>query len=290
MDDLLKATGYAAIVYLMFNYLISFGSGRPLVEWINPGRRYLPLLALTMLGAAYGSLRMAALKSPDHSQIELVKKLVTEEKAPPEVVGAMSFVTFAASIMLLAGWCWWTLPRAPQTFSANPKDLLKEYTRALKHYVRWKGGLDYAIICEVRNGVLEVIAQASADWDILRGLNRLPGVHTPIDRTALPLVEEQKKAWTELALTLFKKWPEFDKLMDSARQGSTVAMQFDLRYGAAFCEMIEEESHEPTRGNVGIFLFTVTLNQYEVSTLISHKHFSMLSHSIRHIRTGVARG
>ena len=45
MQELLQASGYAALVYLLFSYLVSFGSGRPLVEWINPGRRFLPLLA-----------------------------------------------------------------------------------------------------------------------------------------------------------------------------------------------------------------------------------------------------
>jgi hypothetical protein len=289
MDDLLKATGYAAIVYLLFNYLISFGSGRPLVEWINPGRHYLPLLALTMLGGAYGSLRVAALRTPEKSQVELLKKLITEEKAPAEVVGAMSLFTFSVAILLLAGWCWWTLPRAPQTFSANPKDLLKEYTRALKHYVRWKGGLDYAIICEVRNGQLEVVATAAADWDILRGLNRLPGVHTEINKAALPLVTEQKKSWNDLALALFQKWPEYEQLMNTAKQGRTIAIQVDLRYGAVFAEMLEEAVSQPNGTQVGIFLFTVSLNQYEVNILMAHKHFSMLSQAIRHIRTGISR-
>ena len=34
MGEVIQATGYAAIVYVMFNSVISFGSGRPLVEWI----------------------------------------------------------------------------------------------------------------------------------------------------------------------------------------------------------------------------------------------------------------
>ena len=289
MDDLLKATGYAAIVYFLFNYHITFGSGRPQVEWINPGRQYLPLLALTMLGGAYGSLRIAALRTPDRSQLELLKKLVTEEKAPAEVVGAMSMVTFAVAIMMLACWCWWTLPRAPQTFSANPRNLRKEYLRALKHYVRWKGGMDFAIICELRYGQLEVVAKAASDWDILRGMNRLPGINTAIDKAALPLVEGQINAWVDLARNLASNWTNTDAVLATARQGNTVAVQYDMRYGAVFAEMLEQQSSEPGTIQVGLFLFAVTLNEYEVRTLMAHRHFSMLSLAIRHIRTGVTR-
>src|SRR5579885_2706905 len=126
MNDLLQATGYAALVYLLFNYLISFGSGRPLVEWINPGRKYLPVLAVTLAGGAYTALLVATRKY-HQSHAELLVKLVSEEKAPPEVVGALSFLTFGLAVFMLAVWCWWFLPRDPRTFSPNPKDVVAEY-------------------------------------------------------------------------------------------------------------------------------------------------------------------
>ena len=180
IHDLLQATGYAAIAYLLFNYLVSFGSGRPLVEWINPGRRYLPLLAATLIGGAYTSLHVAAPKY-DRPHLELLGKLVSEEKAPPEVMAAFTFAAIGAAVFTLAVWCWWFLPRAPQTFSPNPRDLVAEYRRALRHYVRWAGGLDFGVLCEVRSGKLQVIAEGESDQALLRGLNRLPGVHAPID-------------------------------------------------------------------------------------------------------------
>jgi len=291
VSDLIQAAGYAAIVYLLFNYLISFGSGRPLVEWINPGRRYLPLLAASLVAGAYGLLRIAALRNPGTSQLELLHRLVTQEKAPAEVVGGMSMLVFAASILLLAGWCFWKLPRAAQGFNANPADLVKEYGRALRHYVRWNGGLDFAVLCEVRNGALQVIAGGAEDKDILRGLNRLPGLHTDLKgKHTLSDVAAQKQIWIDLALTLFQKWPTLNEWVYPARHGKNVAITFDLRYGAVFAEMVEEEPAPPGGDSISIFLLAVALNQFEVNNLTAMRHFATLSQAVRHIRTGVMKG
>ena len=290
MSDLLQAAGYAAIVYLLFNYLISFGSGRPLVEWINPGRRYLPVLAVTLIGGAYASLQYAV-RRYQVGHLELLRDLVREEKAKPEIIGAVSFLIFALAILMLVFWCWYYLPRAPQTFSPNPANLLKEYGRTLRHYVRWSGGLDFAILCEVRNGELKVVACGTDDRDIIRGLNRLPGIHvSPDAKDARQDAETQKTIWTDMALTLFRKWHELDGTLYPARHGKNVAITFDLRIGALFAEMIEEEPAPPGGDAVGIFLFAAALNQHEVNTLTAVKHFTMLSTAIRHIRTGVTKG
>lgn len=291
MSDLLQATGYAAIVYVLFNTLVSFGSGRPLVEWVNPGRRYLPLLALTLIGAAYGSLRFARIRNPGLTQVELLQRLVTEEKAPAEVVGGMSLLVFALTVLMLYGWCWWNLPRAPQGFNPNPRDLIVEYGRCLRHYIQWSGGLDYAILCEIRNGTLQVIATGVDNKNVLRGLNRLPGLHTDLNgKHSREDVEEQKRIWTETALAVFNRWGTLNDLIYPARHGKNVALTFDLRYGALFAEMVEEEPAPPGGDAIGIFLFAAALNQHEVNTLTAMKHFAALSQAIRHIRTGVMKG
>ena len=291
MSELIQAAGYAAIVYVLFNYLVTFGSGRPLVEWINPGRRYLPLLAGVLVAGAYGWLKVAAYRNPGVAKWELLHRLVTEEKAPPEVVGGASMLVFALSVLLLAGWCWWTLPRAPQGFNPNPGDLVREYRKALGHYVRWSGGLDFALLCEVRNGTLQVIAAGTDDRQILKGLNRLPGLHTDLKgKHTASDVADQKRIWTDLALTVFTKWPLLNEWVYPARHGKNVALTFDLRYGAVFAEMVEEEPAPPGGDSIGIFLFAAALNQYEVNNLTATRHFSNLSQAIRHIRTGVMKG
>lgn len=288
MNDLLQATGYAALVYVAFNYLISFGSGRPLVEWINPGRRYIPWLAGAMLGGAYTSLLRATYKY-GMNHFELLRELISEEKAKPEVVGGVSFLVFGLAIMMVAIWCWWFLPRAPQTFNANPSNLIKEYTRALRHYVRWRGGIDYAILCEVRGGKLEIVAEGSDDRDILRGLNRLPGIHTPTDARGRPDIAPQKMHWKALALDLFGKWSQLDAIIAPACQGKNVGISFDVRYGAVYGEMLESDP-TPTDGlPAGVFLFAVTLNQHEVTSLTAARHFAMLTQALRFIRSGVAK-
>jgi hypothetical protein len=287
MNDLLQATGYAALVYLAFNYLITFGSGRPLVEWINPGRKYLPLLAMALFGGAYTSLRFAAAKH-DETQLELLYDLIGKEKAKPEVVGAVSFLTFGFAIVLTFMWCWLFLPRAPQTFSANPKDLLAEYRRALRHYVRWAGGLDFAVLYKVHGDALQVAVEGADDKSIRRGLGRLPGLAGGPPTAAAS--EAQKQVWRDLALDLFRRWNEISAVLAPARQGKNVAVSFDVRYGAIYTEMLDQEADPATGAPAGVFLFAASLNEHEVTTLNAAKHFAMLSQALRHIRTGVAKG
>jgi hypothetical protein len=289
VSDIFHAAGYAAIVYLLFNYLITFRSGQPLGEWINPNRHYLLPLAGTLVAGAYGMLRIAASKNPGVSQLELLRMLVNEEKASAQVVGGMSMLVFAATLVLLAGYCWARLPRAPRTFNANPGNLSKEYRKALRHYVRWKGGLDYGLLFQVRGGALEVTAEGGYDKEILRGLDRLPGLHAEGVRTPAD-VAKQKRVWYDLAAGVFAKWRELNALVAPARHGHNVTIAFDLRYGAMFAEMIEEEPNPPDGSGIGVFLFAVAMNQHEVNSLNAHRHFAAMSQAVRHIRTGVMKG
>lgn len=289
MSELLQAVGYGAIVYMLFNVLISFGSRRPLYEWINPGRHYLPVLAFTMFGAAYTTLRIATGRYGE-TQSELLMHLVTDHEAMPEVIGAVSFVSFGLAVLVLAGFCWFTLPRSPKTFSPDPRDLLAEFRRATRHYVRWRGGLDFAVLCEVRIDVVQVIAEGASDKAILRGLNRLPGVHTDMSGKQTSDINVQKQIWREMAENIFHKWKNFNEVVATTRQGSNISVCFDLRYGAIFAEMIEEPSEGDGGLDVGLFLFAASLNQHEVTNLAAARHFAMLGEAIRHIRTGITKG
>jgi hypothetical protein len=285
MSDLLQATGYAALVYLIFNYLVTFGSGRPLVEWINPGRKYLPILAITLAAGAYSTLLVATRKY-QQSHAELLLKLINQEKANPEVVGGLSFVIFAAALLMLYVWCWWYLPRAPQTFNANPKDLVKEYRRALSHYVWWKGGLDFAMVCKVVASDFEVIAEGADDRAIAHGLSRVPASKGGQP----PSVEDEKRNYHALAADLYRRWKTLDELAAGANQGEAVGIVLDLRYGALFAELLEEPTARDGAGGVGLVLFAAALNQHQVNSLMAAKHFVMLGNAIRHIRSGVVKG
>ncbi len=289
MNELIQATGYAAIVYVIFNSVVTFGSGQPLVEWINPGRRYLPLLAGVLFGGSYTSFKIASRRYHE-SYGELWHKLLSEDHAPPEVVGAISLAMLAASLLLLAGYCHWSLPRAPSTFRLDPNDLVSEYRRALRHYVKWDGGIDYAILAEVRAGVFTELTSGTDDKAIRHNLKRLPGLHAAGGADAQAELQKQKAVWLDFARRIVAEWPKFNELVAPARHGSNGAITFDLRYGAAFLEMVEVGEANGPEGGVATVLFAVTLNQHEASTLAAAKHFAMLSQAIRHIRTGVVRG
>ncbi len=288
MQELLQASGYAALVYLLFSYLVTFGSGRPLVEWINPGRRFLPMMSIGLFVAAY-SLLLRAVWKYQGTHIELLMQLVNEEKAKAEVVGAMSFACFAISILMLYFWTWWNLPRDPRTFSANPNNHIAEYRRALRHYVRWAGGIDYAFLAEVRNGTTTIIAEGASYRDIRRGLLRLPDVPNElIEQEPQKAVEEQLFLWQKEADLLFRDIPRFDELVRSVRQGSNVTLCFDVQFGAFYFELIERDQARPESPTC-LYLFAASLNEHEVSTMTAGRHFYSLAEAIRFIRRGVTK-
>lgn len=114
--DQASAAGFAAVAYALFNILISFGSGKPLAERINPHRRYLlSLAAILLVGGATLLVRGSARHGEDPDALLL--DLIREEKAKAEAVGAVSFALFAATLVILYFWCRWILPRDPSTFS-----------------------------------------------------------------------------------------------------------------------------------------------------------------------------
>jgi hypothetical protein len=286
MNEFLQAAGYAALVYLLFNYAVSFGSGRPLTDAINPNRKFLPLFAVGLFGAAY-SLLLQGSYYTHKSQAELLSALFTKQAAEPQAVGAVSFVVFALAVLLLWAWCWWNLPRDPKTFNPNPKDLSAEYRRAVGHYVRWRGGLDFAFLCEVRGGAHTVLSEGASDKDIARGMSRLPSVGTAVfTLDPAKAVAEQKERWKSEARKVFDHLTELDELVLPIRQGQNVTICFDVRYGAFYFEVLERPEGED---GVWLYLFAASLNQHEVSTLTAGRHYYALSQAVRHIRGGVTK-
>ena len=287
MNDLLQAAGYAALVYLLFNYAISFGSGRPLTDAINPNRRFLPVAAFGLFASAY-SLLLQGSYHTGQNQVEVLRALVNQEKAIPQAVGAMSFVVFGCTVLMLWAYCVWKLPRDPRTFSANPKDLLSEYRKALRHYVKWAGGLDFAVVGEVRDGKHTILAEAGDDSDIARGVNRLPAFGSGvIQLDPLKMAAEQKDRWRMECRRLFDHLPELDELVAPVRQGKNVGLCLDVKYGAIFLEVLDR----PEEGvNVWLYLFAASLNQHEVESAAASRHFLGLGQALRHIRGGVSKG
>jgi|SRR5579883_342588 len=287
MTELFSATGLVSMIALVFNVLVSFRSGKPLVEWINPGRHFLPALTFTMLLTAGGLFWRASLKH-HQSEMELLRTLLTRDTAPYEVVGAVAFTIFGLGLLPLFGWCWWYLPRSPQTFSSNARDFTAGYKAALRHYVRWPGGLDYAALFAIRDQTLVLVAEGADDRAILCGLERMAGIPSSA-KESTRTVGEQKAAWGALAQALFKSWTDLDRHVALARQGRSVGVSFNTWCGAVFIETISYVQPAGDEPPVGVVLFAACLNQHEVNTFKAPEHFSLLSQAIRHIRSGMTR-
>ncbi len=287
MSELLQAAGYAALVYLLFNFAINFGSGRPLAEAINPNRRFLPLAAVGLFGSSY-TLLLQGSYNTGQSQLELLHALVSQQKAVPQAVGAVSLLVFGAAVLLLWGFCVLKLPRDPRSFAPNTKDLLGEYRKALAHYVKWQGGLDYALVGEVRDGKHTILAEAAADKDIARGVGRLPAFGSGVIQTdPTKVATEQKTRWRAECQRLFDHLAALDELVLPVRQGKNVGVVLDVKYGGLFLEVLDR----PEEGaNVWLYLFAASVNQHEVATATAGRHFLGLGQALRFIRGGVSKG
>lgn len=286
LTDLLHAAGYAAIVYLLFNVLISFGSGKPLVAWINPHRHYLLWLAGALLLSA-GALLQRAETKYDVSVPELLRKLVREEKAPPEVIGAMSFALFAVTMALVYVWCRQFLPRAPETFSQTAGRPQDEYRRAMRHYIHWSGQIDYAVVFEVSPaGTIKLAQEALPDKALFRRLQKVDPMRIAGD-AARPKeeAERQKARWDERADAIIKHWGEFDRLLVPARQGENVHVFFDVEYGGVFVERLKGFKTEDGT-EVRVFVFAACVDEHGISTATASEYFRKLCDAIKHVRGG----
>lgn len=283
--DLASAAGFAAAAYALFNVLISFGSGKPVAEWINPHRSYLlPLAALLLVGGGTLLARGAAKYGTDPEA--MLVDLVRHERAKPEAVGAVSFGLLAATLLSLYFWCRWLLPRDPSTFAPGAKDPRAEYRRAMRHYLRWSRQLDYAAVFTVEGGKAhKQAAESLPAKTILAHMNRVDSIAVPPGVPPAKAVEGQLALWDELAARCFATWNDLDGLVAPARQGDNVLILFDLQFGGVFVELLQEFA-APSGEKVRVYLFVVCLNQYGLESALATRYYAMLGQAIRHIRSG----
>ena len=275
-----------AIVYAALNIFVTFGSGRPLAEWINPGRRNLLWLAGLLAVTAAGYARWAVVR---HQQplLTLLGKLVDrhQEKAPMEIIVALFFATLAAILLTLFLYCWWLLPRDPKSFRRDARHPEREYGKALRHYVRWHGGLDYAAVFRAQAGELAPVVDWGTKTDIERGMRRLPELVQPPTGQLVRDFKSQIALWTDVARSLYSHRADADAVAAKAGQGQTVAVSLNFKYGAVYLCVLDE----PTpAGDGGLIVLAASLNQHEVGTLRAGAHLALLLRAIEHIHKGVA--
>jgi hypothetical protein len=283
--DLASAAGFAAVAYALFNALVSFGSGRPVAEWINPHRRYLISLAAVLLVGAAGLLYRGAIRHRA-TEAELLGALVREERAKPEAVGAVSFALLAGTLLALYGYCRFFHPRDPRTFSPDAPDLGAEYRRAMRHYLRWSRQIDYAALFTVAGGRAEKTVHAALPHRALFArMRRVESINVPPDADPAKAADDQIARWDAFAARCFADWPSLDALVAPARQGENVLILFDLQFGGLFVEQLHEFAGADG-GKVRVFLFAVCLDQSGLDSAAATRFYSLLAAAVRHVRTG----
>ena len=283
--DLASAAGFAAVAYGLFSVLVSFGSGRPVAEWINPHRRYLVSLAGVLVLTAAGLLYRAAVKYQTAPAV-LLEALVREERAKPETIGAVSAALLAATLLTLYAYCRWFHPRDPRSFSPDAADLKSEYRRAMRHYIRWSRQLDYAALFSVEGDRAEkTVEYALPLREVFARMRRVESLKVADGADPARAVGEQVARWDELAARFFAQWPAPPDRPAPARQGENVLILFDLQFGGVFVELLQEFS-AADGGQVRVFLFAVCLNQTGLDSAAATRFYAQLGAAIRHIRSG----
>ena len=283
--DLASAAGFAAVAYGLFNVLISFGSGRPVAEWINPHRRYLLSLAAVLFVTAIGFLHRGSMKY-DRDALDLLRSLVREERAKPEAVGAVTFALLAWTMVVLYAYCRWFHPRDPRTFRPDAADLKAEYRRAMRHYLRWSRRMEYAALFSVTGDRAEkVVHDTLPPKAVFARMRRVESMKVPDGADPGRAVADQLARWDDLAGRCFAQWPALDSLVAPARQGDNVLIFLDLQFGGVFVELLQEFTG-PDGAKVRVFLFVVCLDQSGLDSAVATRFYSLLGAAIRHVRSG----
>lgn len=275
-SDLLVVIAIGAGLYAI---LISLTKQKQfLLKAVNPNRITWLLAGVSVLWVGLSLMRIEAQSWDLEVWGKLLQQLVTDAPTPPRVKIAAIAVFFSTLLIFLVLFCVLAFPRDPTTFR-----IPGERASALKHYVRQKGGLDFALLSWGNGKVIheQIDARKIEAW-----CGHLPMIVPPGQVPRYRSVQDQVESWRQLARNIHGEKQTLDRMLAQANQGNNRRFVFDCDYGGLFFWYLRP----PDPGNSvenGLFLFGATLSQREMSNGRAEQRFLMLYHALNNIEKSV---
>jgi hypothetical protein len=269
LNDLTKIIAMSAAAYALLRVVI----GKPLpTKVFNPNRQVWFFLAIGCIFTSISLLRFHTKSSEPLEWLKALSSLITEEKAPAQVIIA-AFGLFNASFILgMLIYCVRFLPHDPLSFGKAV-----EWEAPIKYYTNLRGGLDFATLIRIdikNNFVPVVLAEGYNAKQITKLLDPLPSTAT---------AEEQIESWRQVAIQLHEQRATIDTILEPIRQGLQKRTLYDLCYGGLMIQYLERDENQ----KVFLIVVAATLSQHEVDTRSFEDHFEMLMEACRSIRSRV---
>jgi hypothetical protein len=274
--DLVTVIGLGSALYAV---LVVFTRQQNfLAKAVNPHRVMWLITAASVISVGMGLIRLEAKSWRWEDWQPLLYKLISEERATPQLKIAAVAIFFGILLIGLVVYCSLLYPRDPSNFR-RPRDR----KAAIRYYVRLNGGLDFA---QLRFGDGEIQEEAFHLKQIAAWCEHLPkvriGDEPPRPRTA----EDQLNFWRQLASEIHIHMRELDQLVAVANQGHNRRLVFDCEYGSIFFHYLRMPDPS-SQVDTGIYLFGASLNQMEMLNGRAEHHFHLLYESLRNIDRSV---
>lgn len=275
-SDLLVVIAIGAGLYAI---LVSLTKQKQfLLKAVNPNRITWLLAGISVLWVGLSLMRIEAQSWNLEVWSTLLQQLITDAPTPPRVKIAAIAIFFSTLLILLVLWCVLVFPRDPTTFRFPG-----QRASALRHYVRQKGGLDFALLSWGNGEVIheQVDARKIESWCRYLPMIVPPG-QSPRHRT----LQEQLDNWRQSARNIHGEKQTLDRMLSRANQGGNRRFVFDCDYGGLFFWYLRPpDSASPVEN--GLFLFGATLNQGEMSNGRAEQRFQMLYQALQNIENSV---
>ncbi len=265
MPELMTIFVYVGALYGLLSAILR----KPILSaLINPHKGLCLSAAFSTILFGYGLLRWEVKSSDPKAALAELATLVKAERTPPNVMMAAFSLIIGFVVVGMVTYCQFFYHRDPRTFR-TPKDRAK----AMRHYTRLRGGMDYAVLYRISKqdpNQIEILAESEATASIAER----------IQEVTHGTVAEQIAAWRATALRIHQSMPMLNQVVELGRQGGNVRILFDVSYGGYIFRYLRRECDDGPDIQI---LFGATLNQAEIDSHRFLEQYELLMAALRHI-------
>lgn len=232
-------------------------------RWVRQNMWAASFLSVGLVSAGVHSLKSTV--SPHMAEwVDALAALLQGKPSTRGVIGAFTFLTLGLAVGLAVVWCWFLVPREPDSFS--------DAAEALRFFITGQpAGLDWAVLLKTKPGD---DAQVEANWQTAAEAPNPAQVEAALARLGLAerTVAEQVRQWAIAARVLVASLLAESPKAVAAGQGEVLGVTIKVDEGALFIEALRGSDH-PLGGQ---FVFAASLSRDAVASGKAQLQFNRL--------------